>query len=72
MTARRPSLEEYTLLMDRSGTPCYSNVVYTALCMLDIGGGSKVLEAGTGSGAMTLHLSRSGMYVYSYPQPTLT
>ena len=60
VTLRRPSLEEYTLLMSRGATPSYSSVIYTTLCMLDIGPGSKVVEAGTGSGAMTLHLSRIG------------
>jgi tRNA A58 N-methylase Trm61 len=58
VTLRRPSLEEYTLLMSRGATPSYCSVIYTAICMLDIGPGSKVVEAGTGSGAMTLHLSR--------------
>ena len=67
---RRPSLEEYTLLMHRGATPSYSSVVYAAVCMLDVGCMSKVVEAGTGSGAMTLHLSRIGttcMYVMWIP-----
>lgn len=58
---RRPSLEEYTLLMPRAATPSYCNGIYAALCGLDVGAGSRVVEAGTGSGAMTLHLSRAGM-----------
>ena len=65
VTLRRPSLEEYTLLMSRGATPSYSSVVYTAVCMMDIGSGSKVVEAGTGSGAMTLHLSRIGDLILS-------
>ena len=66
MMVRRPSLEEYTLLMSRSATPSYCSVVYAALCMMDIGSGSKVVEAGTGSGAMTLHLSRIGAYTHKF------
>lgn len=61
---RRPSLEEYTLLMHRGATPTYCSVAYAAVCMLDVGSGSKVVEAGTGSGAMTLHLSRIGITVH--------
>ena len=65
VTVRKPSLEEYTLLMSRGATPSYCSVIYTALCMLDIGSGSKVIEAGTGSGAMTLHLSRIGAHTHT-------
>ena len=60
LTVRRPSLEEYAILMPRSATPSYSNNVSAALAMLDVGSGSHVVEAGTGSGAMTLYLSRAG------------
>lgn len=63
VTVRRPSLEEYTLLMHRGATPSYCSTMYAAICMLDVGGGSRVVEAGTGSGAMTLHLSRIGAYL---------
>ena len=63
VTVRRPSLEEYTLLMHRGATPSYCSVVYAAVCMMDVGGGSRVVEAGSGSGAMTLHLSRIGAHV---------
>lgn len=61
LVVRRPSLEEYTLLMPRAATPSYCSGIYAALCALDVGTGSRVVEAGTGSGAMTLHLSRAGM-----------
>ena len=63
---RRPSLEEYTLLMHRGATPSYCSVVYAAVCMLDVGSMSRVVEAGTGSGAMTLHLSRIGTKIRTY------
>lgn len=65
VTVQRPSLEEYTLLMHRGATPSYCSTMYAAICMLDIGSGSRVVEAGTGSGAMTLHLSRIGAYFHT-------
>jgi tRNA (adenine57-N1/adenine58-N1)-methyltransferase len=60
-TFRRPTLQEYTLLMKRVPTPSYPKDALTIVSMLDVGSGSRVLEAGTGSGAMTLYLSKDGM-----------
>lgn len=62
-TFRRPTLSEYTLVMKRMPTPCYPKDVNTMVALLDVGEGSRVLEAGTGSGSLTLHLSRAGAYV---------
>ena len=57
---RRPSLEEYVLLMPRGATVSYPKDIWTVMGLLDVGPGSKVLEAGSGSGSLTLHLSRAG------------
>lgn len=61
---RRPSLEEYVLLMPRRPVVSYPKDIWTVLGLLDVGLGSRVLEAGSGSGSLTLHLSRAGEFVY--------
>lgn len=57
---RRPSLAEYVCLMQRQAAPAYPKDIWAMLGYLDIGGGSTVVEAGSGSGALTLHLSNQG------------
>ena len=57
---RRPTLAEYTTLMDRVATPNYPKDIPAIVGMLDVSQDSCVLEAGTGSGGLTLHLSRAG------------
>ena len=57
---RRPTLEEYVVLMDRVPAPTYPKDAQTMMAMLDIAGGDVVMEAGAGSGGLALHLSRSG------------
>lgn len=57
---RRPTLNEYTELMIRVPTPSYPKDASTMVSLLDVGEGSCVLEAGAGSGGLTLHLSRAG------------
>lgn len=57
---QRPSLEEYVLLMPRSATITYPKDIWNMIGMMDIGAGATVVEAGTGSGALTLYLSRLG------------
>ena len=70
LTIRRPTLEEYVLLMKRVATPAYPKEIWTMLGLLDIGPGSVVLEAGSGSGSLTLFLSRAGTFSsYSTLQP---
>jgi tRNA (adenine57-N1/adenine58-N1)-methyltransferase len=58
---RRPRLDEYVCLMQRSATPTYPKDIWAMMGYLNIGGGATVIEAGTGSGGMTLYLSSHGM-----------
>ncbi|XP_078589688.1 tRNA (adenine(58)-N(1))-methyltransferase, mitochondrial-like isoform X2 [Branchiostoma floridae x Branchiostoma japonicum] len=59
MIIRRPSLEEFTLQMKKIAAIPHPKNNNTALCLLDVSPGDWVLECGTGSGAMTLFLSRA-------------
>lgn len=59
MRAFRPTFADYVLKMPRGATVVYPKDIGPILVHGDIAPGSRVLEAGTGSGALTLALLRA-------------
>lgn len=67
--AFRPLLEEFTVTMPRGATVVYPKDAAHILVQADIFPGARVLEAGAGSGALSLHILRaigSSGRLYSY------
>jgi tRNA (adenine57-N1/adenine58-N1)-methyltransferase len=59
LVAVRPRLADYTLKMSRKATVVYPKDAGAILMWADIGPGQLVVEAGTGSGALTMALARA-------------
>ena len=59
LTCLRPTMADYVLKMPRGAQVVYPKDIGAILVHADIAPGSRVLEAGTGSGALTLALCRA-------------
>jgi tRNA (adenine57-N1/adenine58-N1)-methyltransferase len=59
LTALRPTLADFVLKMPRGAQVIYPKDIAAILIHADVGPGARVLEAGTGSGALTLALTRA-------------
>ena len=57
--AFHPSLEDYSLKMPRGAAVIYPRDARQIIGLADISTGDRVLEAGVGSGALTLHILRA-------------
>ncbi len=65
-TVLRPSLADFVLRMPRGAQVVYPKDLAPMLLLADVHPGSRVLEAGVGSGALSLALLRAGAHVVGY------
>ena len=59
LRVHRVTLDDYVLSMPRSATVVYPKDAACILMLLDLRPGARVLEAGSGSGGLTLYLARA-------------
>ena len=62
----RPSLSDVVLKMPRGAQVIYPKDLGTILMQADIGPGMRILEAGVGSGALSMTLLRAGARITAY------
>jgi tRNA (adenine57-N1/adenine58-N1)-methyltransferase len=62
----RPTLSDVVLKMPRGAQVIYPKDLGTILMMADIAPGQRVLEAGVGSGALSMALLRAGAHITAY------
>lgn len=65
-TAFRPTLSDFVLKMPRGAQVIYPKDLGPILMLADIFPGARVLEAGVGSGALSMTLLRAGAHVTGY------
>ncbi|KAJ3372021.1 hypothetical protein GGF31_002283 [Allomyces arbusculus] len=53
-----PTLEDYVLFAPRTATPIYPKDAHAVMQLLDLSPDHHIVEAGTGTGSLTLHLAR--------------
>ncbi|CAG8699729.1 24158_t:CDS:2, partial [Dentiscutata erythropus] len=58
-TIHFPTLDEYVVMIPRLMTPIYPKDASTIVALLDLHPYSRIMEAGTGNGSLTLYLARS-------------
>jgi tRNA (adenine57-N1/adenine58-N1)-methyltransferase len=64
--ALRPTLSDVVLKMPRGAQVIYPKDLGTILMQADVGPGMRVLEAGVGSGALSMTLLRAGAIITGY------
>lgn len=64
--AVRPTLSDFVLAMPRGAQVIYPKDLGPMLMMADVFAGARVLEAGVGSGALSMTLLRAGAHVVGY------
>ncbi|MBA3268120.1 MAG: tRNA (adenine-N1)-methyltransferase [Acidimicrobiia bacterium] len=65
-TVVRPTLSDFVLAMPRGAQVIYPKDLGPLLVLADIFQGARILEAGVGSGALSMALLRSGAHVVGY------